>query len=126
MAGTAVKDRVERRVSAVLDAVQSGPKWRIGLAYLMLLPLDTGDVIAELFLWIDDLKSGVDESALLQAAKVPASVDSRRILQAVTTRDVAELQAATGSTRLQAALPPLLILVVALKEGRARLDAGKA
>lgn len=126
MLGFKRKDRIERRVSAAVAAVQSGKRWRMLLTFQALSPLLTGDVLAELFLMVEDLTSGVDETALLQAAKISGKIDAPRILRAVAADDVLELQAATGSDRLEKVFAPLLALVAALKEARARLDAGKA
>jgi hypothetical protein len=126
MLGIKTKDRIERRVSAAVSAVQSGKRWRMLLAYQALSPLETGDVLAELFLMVEDLTSGVDESALLQAAKISEKIDAPRILRAVAATDVVELQAATGSDRLEKVFATLLVLVAALKDARARLDTGKA
>jgi hypothetical protein len=96
------------------------------LAYQALSPLETGDVIAELFLMVEDLTSGVDETALLQAAEISNKIDAPRILRAVAATDVAELQAATGSDRLEKVFATLLVLVAALKDARAQLERSKA
>lgn len=126
MLGIKVKDRIERRVSAVIDAVQSGKRWRMLLAYRALAPLETGDVLAELFLMLEDLTTDVDQTALLQAAKVSEKIDAPKILKAAADANPVELMAATGADRLEKVFASLFVLVAALRDARAELDRSKS
>jgi hypothetical protein len=119
------KDRVERRVSAVVDAVRSGKRWRMLLAYKALSPIETGDVLAELFMMLEDITSGVDEAALLEAAKVPDAIDAPAILKAAADADLVGLMAAAGAEHLEGVFAKLFVLAAALKDASAHLDADK-
>lgn len=114
-------EQIEQLVLAAISAVQSGNRAEIAAAYEGLAPLETGDVIAELSLWIEDLTTGVSEASLLQAAKLPLPPQPTKILRAVADRDIAGLQAAVGSNGLEKIFASLLVLVAALKDARTRL-----
>ncbi|OAD97735.1 hypothetical protein A6A22_20240 [Arthrobacter sp. OY3WO11] len=108
-------------VLMAISAVQSGNQADILTAFEALAPLETGDVISELFLWVDDLTSGVAEDSLLQAAELPVPPRTTEMLKAVTDRDLGGLQAAVGSDQLEQVFASLLVLVAALRDARSRL-----
>lgn len=114
-------DEIEKRVLIAINAVQGGNRVDIISAYEGLATLETGDVISELFLWIDDLTQGVDRDELLQAVTLPIPDKPEEIIEAVLNLDITGLQKAVGSDRLESVLASLLVTVAALKDGRARL-----
>lgn len=114
-------DQIEQLVLTAIMAVQSGNRADTLAAFEALAPIETGDVISELFLWIDDLTSGGVQDALLQASELPIPPRSTEMLQAVKDRDLGGLQAAVGSDQLEKVFASLLVLVAALRDARARL-----
>lgn len=117
-------DEIERRVLLAITAVQRGNRADIISAYEGLGPLETGDVIAELFVWFEDLTDGVEISALLQATTLPMPENPEKIIEAVRNVDIVGLQVAVGSDGVEKVFAALLVTVAALKDGRERLRAG--
>ena len=116
---------IERRVLIAISAVQTGNRADIVSAYEGLAPLETGDVIAELFLWMEDLTDGVEVEELLQAIALPLPPNPAKIIESVLIQDIAGLQIAVGSDKLEKVFTALLVTVAALKDGRERLLALK-
>lgn len=114
-------DEIEKRVLIAINAVQVGNRADIISAYEGLATLETGDVISELFLWVDDLTQGVDREELLQAVTLPIPDNPEVIIDSILNLDIKGLQSAVGSDRLESVLASLLVTVAALKDGRARL-----
>jgi hypothetical protein len=114
-------DRVEELVLAAITAVQSGNRDDIEAAFEALAPVETGDVLAELCLWIEDLTAGVTQESLLQATELPVPPRSPEILKAAVDGNLAMLQTAVGSQQLEKVFSSLLVLVAALKDARTRL-----
>lgn len=117
-------DEIERRVLLAITAVQRGNRADIISAYEGLASLETGDVIAELTLWVQDLTDEVEIPALLDAVVLPMAPNPEKIIESVLAQDIAGLQNAVGSDGLEKVFAALLVTVAALKDGRERLRAG--
>lgn len=115
------QDPVEELVLAAIGAVQSGNRADIVAAYEALAPLETREVIAELFLWVQDLTSNVAEGSLLKAVELPLPPRPTEMLRAIADRDLGGLQTAVGSERFETVFASLLVLIAALKDARAKL-----
>lgn len=115
------EDIVSKLVLETIDAVQSRDETKIVDAYLNMAFLETGDVVSELFLWIDDLTVGIDDRKLLEACVLPVPPNSVEIIRAARNINLSQLQDAIGSDRLEQALSALFALVASLKEARARI-----
>jgi hypothetical protein len=114
-------DEIERLVYLAISATQRGNRADLISAYEGLAPLETGDVIAELTLWVEDLTDGVEVEELLQAVVLPIPPNSEKIIESVLIQDIFGLQEAVGSDTLGSVLAALLVTVAALKDGRERL-----
>lgn len=113
-------DLIESAVRAAVEAVQSGKQGRIAQAYEALATLETGDVIAELFLWVDDLV-GERETTDVDVRLPPNGHD---VLDAVKARDLTALQQAVNSDQVEKVLTNLLLIIAAMKDAR-EADAGR-
>lgn len=122
MQNTKGKDKIERRVSAAMDAVRSGGKLRLAAAFVAMSRLETGDVISELILCVEDATDGVDTSALLEAANFPDKLNAAELLTAALSCDLGQMQTAVGSDRLDKVLPSLLVLATGLTDARKQLQ----
>lgn len=118
---TETPDQIERLVAAAIDAVQKGDRAGIEAAFEALAPLETGDVIAELFLLIDELSAGVHQPALLRAVELPVPPRAEKILAAARRTSLPQLMIAVRSVRLEKAIASLTVLVAALKDARTRI-----
>lgn len=114
-------DRIERKVHAAVNATRSGKRLRIMAAFIGLSKLETGDVVAELFMLVEDAVEGVDRDALLEAATLPPAWNGTALIQAVHDRSLADLQAEFGSEEPGKVVASLLVLVADLQDARAKL-----
>lgn len=114
-------DQVEELVLSAITAVQSGNREDIEAAFEALAPVETGEVLAELCLWVDDLTAGVTLESLWQAIELPIPPRSPEILKGAADGNLAMLQTAVGSKQLEKIFSSLLVLVAALKDARTRL-----
>lgn len=112
---------IERLVLTAIKAVQSGDRDRVNSAYEALAHISTLDVIAELFLCIQDYTEGVDLTELLDVATLPLPPKPRQIIAAVAARDLGAVQQATGSDRPERAFATLLVLAASLGDARQRV-----
>ena len=113
-------DAVAGRVAAAVCAVQGVDRAAIAAAYDALAPLDTGDVLAELCLCVDEATAGVDIVQLVKSARLPLPPDPLRLIDAVRARDLPALQAATGQERPEAVFAALMVLAGSLQDARTR------
>ena len=112
---------VEVLVLAAIDAVQSGDFDRIEAAYEELAPIEAAEVLAELFLWVEDLTEGVDVPTLVSKAELPIPDESLAIIDAVKVPDLVALAEAVGSGQADRIFATVLVLVASLKDARARM-----
>ena len=109
---------VEALVLTAIEAVRSGDRDTVSRAYEALAPIETGEVIAELFVWVDDLVDGIDVDELLDSVALPLPPKPHEVLASVESRDLRELQDAVGTDRPERIFATLLVLVAALKNAR--------
>lgn len=115
------EDNVAPLVLAAINAAATGEHAEIASAFEAIAPFNAGDVVAELFLWVEDLTSDVDLNALLAAVALPIPPRAPDIIAAMLAYDMQRLQAAMGDARPEKVFASLLALVAALKDARTRL-----
>lgn len=115
------EDRVEAAVSRVVAAILEGSKADVESAFHALGQLDGPSVIAEMFLWVEDVTDGVDLDALIAASRLRLPEHTREIVSAIRARDVPALERATSTTELGVVIQDVLAVIVSLKEARSRL-----
>lgn len=111
----------ERAVADAISAILEGTEDDVTAAFTRLGELQAVDVVAELFLWVEDLTEGVDLDSLIAAARIPLPEGTREIVESVLSRDMKALGEVTSTHDLGAAVQAILTVVVSLKDARTRL-----
>lgn len=122
-------DPLSRDTRQVLDAIASGDDRRVEEAFADLAPHPTGDVIAELCVWVQDTTDGMNLDGMLTATTVPLPDHAKAVIEAVLSLD---LNAWVEPVRkahpdlveerlLGKALNELFTIIVALRDSRFRI-----
>ena len=114
-------DVVMRRVADVVAAAKTDDRAQLERAFRALSPLDSGDVIAELFLRIKEATTGVELDALLSAAELPLPSKSRELVAAVRNNDLGAVSAAIDEKTPERLFATLVVLAASLENARRRL-----
>ena len=78
--------------------------------------LDAVEVIAELFLRIEDLTDGVELDALIDATEIPLPDHPREIVEAIRSRDMKALKAVMSTDDLNLVVSRVMNLIVAFTD----------
>ena len=116
----APNDVVADLVAAALHAVQGGDQAAITAAVEVLAPLNTGDVLAELCLCVEEATAGVHVANLVRSARLPLPPRPIQLIDAVAARDLPAILVSTSRERPEAVFAALLVLAASLREARAR------
>lgn len=108
-------DLVEQAVAAVVSAVQSGDREAISRTLDGVAPLEVGDVVAELALWIDQLAGDL---GTIEESNVRLPPNGIAVINAAKGTDLVALAQAIGSDDVQKTLTTMFVVVAALKDAR--------
>ncbi len=116
-------DQYETLVGNAVSALQSGSEKRVEAAYAALEPLDFGELVAELYVWVEDAIEGVDVDTLIAAASMPLPPNPKKMIAAVQARSLDELEAAANAHTPAKFLAALFVLIASLNDARTRVQA---
>jgi hypothetical protein len=111
-------DLIEQGVSRVIDAIMDGSEAQITTAFDNLATLDGAEVIAELFLWVEDMTEGVDLERLIAVTRIQLPEHPAEIVNAIKARDIPALERVTSTTELTVVVQILFNLIIAFKDAR--------
>ena len=116
---------VEVAVDNAITSILDGSEAETEAAFHALAGYDAAEVVAELFLQVEDATDGIDVDDLIAAAEIPLPDNPREIVAAIRARDMKALEAATSHDDLNVAVEAILNVIVSLRDARHHIGLGE-